>query len=155
MSERTATPHWTARFIGLPYEKGGQGPHAFNCWFFFAHVQQQQFGRIVPLVPALEDLGAIVRAFRDEVHKSGWRKVAEFDKGSGRVTALLDAPRSGDGVLMAHMKYPSHIGTYVDDVANGSVLHSLAGQGSALPSMFHLRAAQWRITGFYRPVEEL
>jgi hypothetical protein len=147
--------HWTAGFIGLPYEKGGQGPDAFNCWFFFAHVQLLQFRRTVPLVPQPDRLEEIVRTFRQHEADSGWRKVAEFDKTTGQVRPLLDRPRSGDGVLMAHLRYPSHIGTYVDDVANGSVLHSLAGQGSALPSMFHLKAAKWRITGFYRPVEEL
>lgn len=136
-------PHWTERFNGLPYAKGGAGPDAFNCWFFFAHVQFEQFGRSVPILSHQpENLGAIARAFRDEVGSSGWRKIEK-----------VDGWKSGDGVLMAHLRHPSHVGVYVDDVAGGSVLHCAEGHGSALHTMFHLQAARWRITGFYRPVE--
>lgn len=136
-------PHWTTRFIGVPHEKGANGPDAFNCLFYVAHVQRERFGQKVPLVEQPEQLGAIVRAFRDgeqDAMRSGWAKVAK--------------PRTGDIVLMAHMKYPSHIGIFVDDVAGGSVLHSLEGHGSALHSLFHLAAGRWRITGYYRPASE-
>lgn len=133
-------PHWTERFNGLPYEKGANGPDAFNCLHFVAHVEREQFDTIVPIVPEPEKLGEIMRAFRDQVDRSGWAKV--------------DKPRGGDVVLMAHLKYPSHIGVYVDDVqGGGSVLHCVEGQGSALHTMFHLQAARWRVVGFYRPVE--
>jgi hypothetical protein len=132
-------PHWTERFNGLPYSRDGQGPDAFNCWFFFAHVQKERFGRLVPIVPQPESIGAIARAFRDGLGRSGWTKV--------------DRPQSGDGVLMAHLRHPSHVGVWVDDVAGGAVLHCFEGHGSALHSTFHLQAARWRITGFYRPLD--
>ena len=131
--------HWTQRFNGVPYGKGADGPAAYNCWHFFGWVQREQFGVEVPIVPQPDRLGAIARAFRDELGASGWEKV--------------DRPRTGDGVLMAHFQHPSHVGIYVDDVSNGSVLHCMEGQGSALHTLFHLEAARWRITGFYRPVK--
>jgi len=131
--------HWTEQFLGIPYETGGCGPRAFNCWHFFAHVQLRHFGVTVPIVPQPEKLGAIARAFRDNLASSGWKKA--------------DKPRTGDGVLMAHFQHPSHVGIYVADVNNGAVLHCLQGHGSALHPMFHLEAARWRVTGFYRPLE--
>lgn len=130
--------HWTEQYLGIPYEKGANGPAAFNCWFFFAHVQLSRFGVAVPIVPQPDKLGEIARAFRDQLGGSGWAKVGK--------------PRTGDGVLMAHFRHPSHVGIYVDDVARGSVLHCMEGHGSALHPMFHLGASRWRITGFYRPV---
>lgn len=132
-------PHWTSRYIGLPYAKGANGPDAWNCLHFVALVEREQFGRVVPIVPEPDRLGEIARAFRDQVGRSGWTKV--------------DKPRSGDVVLMAHFQHPSHIGVFVGDVQGGAVLHSVEGHGSALHTLFHLQAARWRIVGYYRPVE--
>lgn len=134
------TPHWTERFNGLPYAPDGTGPEAFNCWFFFAHVQREQFGVDVDMATGSPvSLSQIARTFRQQLASSGWRKV---EKSEGW--------RSGDGVLMAHFRYPSHVGIYVDDVGGGSVLHCSAGQGSALHTLFHLEIARWRIAGVYR-----
>ena len=146
--------HWTTPFVGLPYATGGAGPDAWNCWHFVGMVERERFGRALPIAPPLTSLAEIARAFRDGIGGSGWVKVAEPTR-DGAVRALLDRPRSGDVALMAHLRHPTHVGVHVDDVAGGSVLHCVEGAGSCLPSLYHLRAARWRITGFYRPSGEL
>lgn len=136
--------HWTEAYIGLPYEKGG-GPSAtlrtsdrgFNCWTFFRHVQLQQFGIRVPEISEPESRFRLLRKVPAAAVELGWEKV--------------DRPRTGDAVLMAHWKHPSHVGLWVDEVNGGSVLHCVDGPGAVLATRAHLQMGQWRIISFFRP----
>jgi cell wall-associated NlpC family hydrolase len=129
--------HWTELYLGLPYEEGGQGPQAFDCWGFFRHVQRAEFGRDLQPVVSAEGLLRIARTLGEEsAARHGWMPTS--------------APRSGDGVWMAHLTHPTHVGIFVDDVAGGAVLHCVSGAGSVLHSRTHLEIARWRIAGFYR-----
>lgn len=131
------TRHWTEDYLGLPYAKGGDDPSGFNCWGFFRHVELEQFGIQAPEISEPEKLSKLLRKVPAAAAAIGWEKV--------------DPPRSGDAVLMAHYKHPSHVGVWVDDVDSGSVLHCLPGAGVVLHSRAHIRVAQWRIISFYRP----
>lgn len=149
------TEHWTTRFIGLPYAIGGQGPEAYNCLGFVRHVEHVQFGRELPPLPSAEGLLAIARAMRDHTASTGWAKVAVFDR-RGTAQVLIDRPRSGDIVMMAHLSHPTHVGIWVDDVERGAVLHLAEGAaGSACHPTFHLRLARWRLVDVYRPASEI
>ncbi|MDP1605015.1 MAG: NlpC/P60 family protein [Legionella sp.] len=131
--------HWTERYIGLPYLKGGDDLGGFNCWGFFRHVEREHFGVRVPLIGAPDRLSKLLRKVPAAAEALGWEKV--------------DAPRGGDAVLMAHWKHPSHVGIWVDDIEPASVLHCVDGAGSVLHSLAHLRIAAWRVIAWYRPID--
>jgi len=146
--------HWTEAYVGLPYEQGG-GPSAtlpsaslgtgrasdrgFNCWTFFRHVQLERFGIRVPAIAEPESRFKLLRKVPAAAVELGWERV--------------DPPRTGDAVLMAHWKHPSHVGLWVDEVNGGAVLHCVAGAGAVLATPAHLEMGQWRIISFFRPCD--
>lgn len=103
-----SAPHWTEAYVGLPYRNGG-GAQGFNCWTFFRHVQLQQFGIRVPEISEPASRFKLLRKVPAAAGELGWGKV--------------ETPRTGDAVLMAHWKHPSHVGLWVDEVNGGAVLH--------------------------------
>jgi len=129
--------HWTEAYVGLPYERGG-GAHGFNCWTFFRHVQRRHFGIRVPEISEPESRFRLLRKVPAAAVELGWQKV--------------EPPRTGDAVLMAHWKHPSHVGLWVD-VNGGAVLHCVAGAGAVLATRAHLEMGQWRIISFFRPCD--
>lgn len=131
------TRHWTESYIGLPYAKGGDDPSGFNCWGLFRHVEREQFDIHAPEISEPEKLSKLLRKVPAAAAAIGWEKVT--------------APRSGDAVLMAHAKHPSHVGVWVADVGRGAVLHCVRGAGVVLHSREHLRLDHWKIIDFYRP----
>lgn len=133
-----SAPHWTESYVGLPYKKGG-GEQGFNCWTFFRHVQLQQFGIRVPEISEPASRFKLLRKVPAAAGELGWGKV--------------ETPRTGDAVLMAHWKHPSHVGLWVDEVNGGAVLHCVAGAGSVLATRAHLEMGQWRIISFFRPCD--
>lgn len=107
--------HWAAQYIGLPWAKGGEGPHEYNCWNFFRLVQRVHFGREIGPVQADEDVPReYIEAFRTHPDRADWVEV--------------DRPRQGDGVEVWHLRYPWHIGVWVD-VDGGGLLHCVRGMG--------------------------
>lgn len=128
--------HWTEAYVGLPYEKGG-GDSGFNCWTFFRHVQLNHCGIRVPEIAEPDSRFRLLRKVPAAAGELGWEKV--------------ETPRTGDAVLMAHWKHPSHVGLWVDDANGGAVLHCVAGAGVVLATPTHLKMGQWRIISFFRP----
>lgn len=122
--------HWSEDYLGRGYEESGR------CFGFFLAVQEERFGRRIPVEAIAEGFAAV----REQRRVVGWVKV--------------DQPRDGDAVMMAHRADPKHIGIWVSDVAGGSVLHCVRGAGSALHSAEALKIAEWRIISFYRPAGE-
>lgn len=124
--------HWSERFLQWsPASEHGA------CLDFFRHVQREQFGREVPAAIVPGGLLAIARELRTHAIELGWQEVSE--------------PMHGDGVLMAHFKFATHIGIYVADLPKPAVLHCVGGS-VGLHDFFHLDLHRWRRSGFYRPI---
>lgn len=129
--------HWASSFIGLPYETGGQGPDAFDCWGFFRYVQDRHYGRELPevgLVPA--SLRAQVQEFEGNPERQHWHQV--------------ERPQEGDAVLMARRRMPVHIGVWITANGTGGVLHCMQGPGVVFMSPAGLRGAGWGRLTYYR-----
>lgn len=127
--------HWAAQYIGRPWVNGAQGPEAFDCYGFFRHVQQCHYGRDIAIIEQDADhLIGVTRSFTEHEERLHWREVKR--------------PRDGDAVLMAHSKYPSHVGIWVD-VDGGGVLHCVRGEGVVFSSLSALRNAGWGRVEFF------
>ncbi len=127
--------HWSERFLGVVYEQGAQGPDAYDCWSFARWVQREQFGRDVPFAPSPMSRGAVARVMPGWAAEFGWVETT--------------TPVGGDAVFMSLTKVPSHVGIYVDDAREPSVLHCPQG-GPGLHSLFHLKTSMWRLRAYYR-----
>lgn len=128
--------HWAEPYIGRPWESGAQGPDSFDCWGFVRHVQRERFSRELPVIDV--DAGrmrAVIQAFSAHPERDHWMQV--------------DLPAEGDCVLMAHARYPSHVGLWVD-VDGGGVLHCVRGAGVVFNSLSALRYSGWGRIAFYR-----
>lgn len=123
--------HWSAAFLGW-HPPHSDGP----CWQFFRHVQAARFGRELPVVMVPVGLRDIAQAVPSHAAEWGWQAV--------------DKPETGDGVLMAHYRFATHLGVYVGDLPRPHVLHCV-GQTVGLHDFPRLDMARWKRCGFYRP----
>jgi len=114
--------HWLSSSIGLPYEAGGQGPHAFNCWGFVRWALEQHYGFTVPLLPVLET-------------PSQWQRV--------------DCPQEGDVMVLSHSCVSCHVGLWVD-VDGGGLAHCLKGAGVVFQNSLALSLLSCSAQRFYR-----
>lgn len=125
--------HWAIEYIG---DEWVPGEH--DCWAFFARVQRERFGRDVPPIEIdPDDVLAVARAIRDDDERQHWRHV--------------DVPQEGDAVLLAHARYPSHIGVWVN-VDGGGVLHCVRGAGVVFSRPQMLARDGWRQVDYYRRI---
>lgn len=62
--------------------------------------------------------------------------------------AKTDSPSNGDAVLMAHCKYPSHVGLWLD-VDGGGVLHCIRGEGVVFSTLSSLKVSGWGRVEFF------
>ena len=128
--------HWAEDLIGRPWQAGGRGPDAFDCWGMVRFCWREHFGIEVPEIPVdAADLRRVLDAFRDHPERRRWRLVAE--------------PREGDAVLMRQSRLPVHVGLWLD-VDGGGVLHAARTIGVAFQRPGALDLQGWRIEGFYR-----
>lgn len=124
-----------ARYIGLPWERGAQGPDSFDCGGFLRFLRKEHFNADMPVAEVdPDDLRATVRHICSRTG-GRWQSVGY--------------PAHGDVVLMAHAKYPSHVGMWID-VDGGLVIHCVRGSGVIASSLFDLRLAGWGKIEFYR-----
>lgn len=127
--------HWAFQYIGTPWQSGAQGPHAYDCWGFFRHIQLQHFHVAVPVIDVdANNLKASVAAFTQHVERDHWLRAP--------------VPFEGCAVLMAHAKYPSHVGVYLQ-VDGGGVLHCVRGEGVVFSTLTSLQLAGWSKLEFY------
>lgn len=120
-------PHWAARYIGLPWANGAQGPEAFDCWALVRHVQREHYGRELPIINVdAENYREVCASFETHPERARW--------------SLVDAPQDGDCVLTHRGWQIDHVGVYLD-LDGGRVLHSIRGSGvvcTALPALARL-----------------
>lgn len=119
-----------SRYIGLPYERGGQGPDRYDCAGLVRQIQQAHFGIAMPVViaPDYDDGQAVVGLIRTQAEAQGWARV--------------DAPpKHGDIVVI---RRPYHVGVWLD-IDGGGVLHAVTDCG-----IIWTPDASWRVSGFGR-----
>lgn len=122
--------HWALQYIGREWIA-----QTHDCWAFFRQVQRDQFAREIPPfdVDSLSRLSC-ARAVEANPERQKWSPTA--------------TPKEGDAVLMAHSKFPSHIGLWVE-VDGGGVLHCIEGAGVVFQSRQSLAACGWGHVEFY------
>lgn len=123
--------HWAEQYIGDAYD-----PQTHDCWAFCRRVWAEQFALTVPVVTVNgSNLRAITRAFSHHEERALW--------------AAVEVPQEGDAVLLAHSKYPSHVGIWVT-ADGGGVLHCQDPMGVVFSSRSALARAGWARLQFYR-----
>lgn len=128
--------HWATRYQDDVWEAGANGPHAWDCWSFFRHVQAAHFGREVQEVAVdASNIHAVAHAFAGHDERAHWVEVSE--------------PADGDAVLLAHSRYPSHVGVWLD-IDGGGVLHCQNGAGVLFTPVRKLAACGWGRITFFR-----
>ena len=126
--------HWTADYVGRPYQRCAQGPELWDCWSFFRVVQRERYGRDVPLLPSPPSWAAVVRVMPAWAAEFRWH--------------ATETPHDGDAVFLSRMKDPTHVGIWIADLK--AILHCAVG-GSVLHDARHLAIAQWRVRGYFTP----
>lgn len=129
---------WWARYIGLPFQDGGRGPHAFDCWGLVRDVYARELGVALPSYGEISarDLVAVAHAMHGG-REDAWREVsspAPFD---------VVGMRAGIGGRRL-----VHVGVMVD---GQRLLHVEAATAAAVVPTRHLTVAG-RIIGHWRRV---
>lgn len=123
--------HWAADYIGQPWVAG-----ANDCWSFCRRVWAERFGLSVPVIEVdAAHLAAVTRAFIGHPERVRWAEV--------------DSPVEGDAVLLAHSRFPTHVGIWVG-VDGGGVLHCEQASGVVFSSPGALARCGWGRLAFYR-----
>lgn len=129
-------PHWAQQYLGLPWESGAQGPHAFDCWALVRHVQRQHYGRALPVIQVDALNQAVVHhTFATHPERQRWEQVAQ--------------PQDGDAVLTHKGRQADHVGVYLA-VDGGRVLHAVPGSGVVCTRLHALVRLGWSPIEFYR-----
>lgn len=126
--------HWAIQYIGQEWV-----PQSNDCWAFCRRIWADHFGLDVPVVdvdPA--HLAAVVHAFHGHAERAHWIEVAY--------------PREGDAVLLAHSRYPSHVGVWIE-ADDGGVLHCDQASGVCFSSPQALARAGWGHLRYYRHLD--
>jgi cell wall-associated NlpC family hydrolase len=128
--------HWATEFIGKRYERGAQGPDAFDCWGLVRCVLQKQYGITVPelAVPPTWEGASQLMTTSDEL--TNWTRVQEM--------------RAGQVVLMARRAIPVHIGLAIEANGKLGVLHCAEPAGVLFQTPPGLRAGGWGRLIHYR-----
>ena len=115
-----------------------------NCWHFACHVERGLFGRELPrvAVPSDQSKRWILEAIERHPERGSWREVPE---GPGGLVAAAD----GALVLMAHLRFPAHIGVWLKP--EGRVIHCSEQHGVCCETILALRQSGWKRLTFYEP----
>lgn len=127
--------HWAEKLIGIDYKKGGETTEGFDCWGLFRFVQKKYFNRDLPVINVdSNDVLTVAKAFRDDEQRNDWQRIKQ--------------PVNGCGVLLAHARYPSHVGVWLD-IDGGGVLHCVKGIGVIFSSLSSLKLSGWGRIEYY------
>ena len=119
-----------AQYIGLPYERGAQGPDRYDCGGLVREVQTRHMGIPMPevIAPDYDDGLAMVGLIRTQAEAQGWQAVSA-------------PPKHGDIVVI---RRPYHVGVWLD-IDGGGVLHATRAAG-----VIWTPDAAWSVSGFGR-----
>lgn len=128
--------HWAYKYIGLPWVNGAQGPNEFDCWGFFRYIQENHFYNVIPAYDVnANDFKTVANTIMDAEYRTKWRSTS--------------TPTESCAVLMAHAKYPSHVGIWLD-VDGGGVLHCVRGEGVVFSTVSSLKSCGWGRVEYYQ-----
>ena len=128
--------HRAEELIGRPWEAGGRGPDAFDCWGLVRWCWGRHFAIEVPEIPVdAANLRAVLSGFRHHPERRRWQAV--------------ERSCEGDGVLMRQSRHPVHVGIWLA-VDGGGVLHAARDIGVVFQCPLDLSTHGWRIEGTYR-----
>lgn len=128
--------HWAFQYIGRPWANGAQGPDSFDCWSFFRHIQKAHFGIEVPAFDIdANNFKSVAMQISTADERARWEP--------------LNAPIEGCAVLLAHAKYPSHVGVWLN-TDMGGVLHCTRGEGVVFSTLSSLKTCGWGRVEFYK-----
>jgi hypothetical protein len=136
--ERLRAIAFVRRVLDKPYVAGAQGPDAYDCWSLARICQKELFERELPV--ALVDphqLRHLIETIEHSAVHDSWPETSE--------------PAHGALVTMAHARFPSHIGVWLD-LDGGGVLHTLEHAGVAFEVPLSLRAVGWGHLRFHNYV---
>jgi len=115
-----------------------------NCWDFACHVQRELLGRDLPDITVPGDFSKrwVLDEFAAHPERQRWIEVP--DGPGGLVMA-------GDGalVLMAHLRFPAHIGVWLQPEQR--IIHCDGKTGVACETPLALRAMGWKRLTFFEP----
>ena len=116
-----------------------------NCWDFACHVERGLFGRELPrvAVPSDQSKRWVLEAIEQHPERAAWREVPD---GPGGLVAAED----GALVLMAHLRFPAHIGVWLKPEAR--VIHCSEAHGVCCETILALRQSGWKRLTFYEPL---
>lgn len=121
------------KYIGLPWEKDGVGPDAYNCWMLLRHLLKEYFERNLPLAP-IGDEEACREIHAECVANGSWE--------------VVEVPEHGDAVLMKGGNNP-HVGMYLN-IDGGGILHAMEGVGVVFTPLSSLRRYGFGRVKYYR-----
>lgn len=129
---------WYARYVGLPFQDGGRGPDAFDCWGLLRDVYARELGVMLPSYGEISahDLVRIAREM-EAGKDDGWRDThapGPFD------VCLMRAPRGRAAVV--------HVGVMIDGLC---LLHTEAATGAVVVPFTHA-TIRGRVLGYRRRV---
>lgn len=126
--------HWATGYIGEPWVAQQN-----DCWAFCRRVWRDHFELEVPAVDVdAAHLALVARAFAGHAERANWIEV--------------DLPREGDAVLLAHARYASHVGVWIE-ADGGGVLHCDQASGVVFSTPQALDRCGWRRLRFYRHLD--
>ena len=120
------SPDFLIDLIGKPYEPGGQGPEAFDCWGLVRFVYKHLFKRELKDFSHIysRDLKACSNEFEAAAISPDWIQI--------------DQPQHGCVVAMSRSKVLHHVGVWLD-IDGGLCLHALDGQSVVAQSLNRLK----------------
>ena len=129
--------HWASSYIGIPFDRQGEGPDSFHCWSFVRFVQKAQFNIEMAHIPSQDAVLTSVKLFQAHPELDRWEQVSD--------------PVEGDCVLIGGGRFAFLIGIWCQPDGNGGgVLHCAQGSGVVFQSKTDLQTSGWHINGFYR-----
>lgn len=143
-------PRDVAQFVegllGKPWQVGAKGPDMYDCWGLVQHVQRNLAGR--DLIDAFDPptgVRQLIRYIADHPAFKQWQLIgrwpAESESEAGKPAHL-------GPVVLAHVSYPTHVGTYLD-LDGGVLLHSQLSTGVTIDTLVALQNSGWRRMLYY------